>query len=328
LDDFAEGIGELLSYLTTVKGYTCIKYVSIVNEPPGGTWGYWWSYGKETGSVTPAWKRVKDELLKRELDVKLSAPDWTDLPPFNPNNIDFDKYVDAYDIHSYNGIGEEGEEILRAWSKWAHDKNKPFFLTEIGNMPLGWGKDDPGPASFDAALANAEDILRGLNSGVDAFNRWSFTNRGDLDGQWQLIRTWDRENQMYLDDIQPEPEAYYGYAILTRFISKYAQVLGFDKSGYSKELVMAAVKNSDGSRNIILLNKSGEEMEVEIELFNGNHKPLFLYQVNKEIIGSKSEPLSPIPVNSNSAKITLLLPARSISNLSEIELKGDDNGII
>jgi hypothetical protein len=37
-----------------------------------------------------------------------------------------------------------------------------------------------------------------MEAGVSAFNRWSFTNRGDLDGQWQLIRTWDMENKKYL----------------------------------------------------------------------------------------------------------------------------------
>jgi len=35
--------------------------------------------------------------------------------------------------------------------------------------------------------------VRGINAGVDGFNRWSFINRGDLDGQWQLLRTWQSE---------------------------------------------------------------------------------------------------------------------------------------
>jgi hypothetical protein len=32
-------------------------------------------------------------------------------------------------------------------------------------------------------------VVRGINAGVYGFNRWSFTNRGDLDGQWRSIKT-------------------------------------------------------------------------------------------------------------------------------------------
>ena len=56
-----------------------------------------------------------------------------------------------------------------------------------------------------------------MNMGADAFNRWSFVNRGDLDGQWQLIHTWDREKKQYLKKIEPEPAAYYGFAMLITF---------------------------------------------------------------------------------------------------------------
>ncbi|GAB1454467.1 hypothetical protein MASR2M47_45230 [Draconibacterium sp.] len=36
LDDFADGIATLLEYLTETKGFTCIKYFCMTNEPPGG----------------------------------------------------------------------------------------------------------------------------------------------------------------------------------------------------------------------------------------------------------------------------------------------------
>jgi hypothetical protein len=82
----------------------------------------------------------------------------------------------------------------------AHSQNKPFFLTEYGNMDLGWGTDDPAPKSFEAALSNANDVIRTLRAGADGVNRWSFTNRGDLDGQWQMIQTFNRDNLTYLWD--------------------------------------------------------------------------------------------------------------------------------
>jgi hypothetical protein len=50
----------------------------------------------------------------------------------------------------------EGEANLQKWADWAHAQGKPFFLTEYGNMQLGWGGDDPNPKSFDS---NASDVI-------------------------------------------------------------------------------------------------------------------------------------------------------------------------
>jgi len=58
-------------------------------------------------------------------------------------------------------------------------------------MSLGFHDANPAPKSFKASLSNASDIFMGMNLGVDAFNRCSFTNRGDIDGQWQLVKTYN-----------------------------------------------------------------------------------------------------------------------------------------
>jgi len=80
LDDFAEGLGRLVEHLVKVKKYTCIKWLCITNEPPGGTWGSWWSMGDKGAPLTPALKAVKKVLEEKNLNVGLSGPDWTDLP--------------------------------------------------------------------------------------------------------------------------------------------------------------------------------------------------------------------------------------------------------
>ena len=100
LDDFASGIRELLSHLLHEKQYTCIKYFSITNEPPGGTWGYWWSYGQGSGTITNALRTVREYLDAAGIRLPLSGPDWTSLPPLDPKQIDFDRFIGAYDIHS------------------------------------------------------------------------------------------------------------------------------------------------------------------------------------------------------------------------------------
>jgi len=331
LEDFAEGISELLVYLTRVKGYTCIKYFSIANEPPGGPWGYWWSNGPADDPVTPAWKRVNEEFTNKGIDIPLSAPGWTSLPSFDSTKIDFDAYVGAYDIHSYWGVGDAGESILHDWATWAHSREKPFFISEIGNMNLGWGEDNPGPKSFEAAISNAEDIIRGLNLGVDAFNRWSFTNRGNMDGQWQLIKTYDTGNHDYLQEIVPENEAYYGFGIVTRFLSKYATVVEMHSecSSDSLKLFTTALKNPDGGLVLYLLNRSAESVRVILNIQGKTGSDnLYLYQVTKEKIMSELSPLSSDLLESDKGNYKFLLPPGSISTITDFLLNVQDRGII
>lgn len=252
VDDFAGGIGRLLEHLLKVKKYSCIKWLCITNEPPGGTWGSWWSMGAQAAPLTPALKRVRAVIDEKNLNVGLSGPDWTDLPPFDAKKIDFDDYIGAYDIHSYQGIDEDKQKTVEAWSRWAREHDKPLFLSEIGDMRIGWKDTNPGPKSFEAALSNAESILRGMEAGAGAFNRWSFTNRGDLDGQWQLIRTWDIEKKEYLRAVVVEPVAFYGYGILTRFNAKHSQVLETRVSD-NADVLCQTLKSPSGLLTVYML---------------------------------------------------------------------------
>jgi hypothetical protein len=330
LDDFAAGITGLLDRLLHKKKYTCIKYLSIANEPPGGTWGYWWSFGQGSGTITPALKKVREYLDAAGVKIPLSGPDWTSLPPLDPGKIDFDESIGAYDIHSYSGIDANGEKILRKWIRWAHSRNKPFYLTEFGNMNLGWGGDNPGPKSFEAALSNASDILCCLNEGADGMNRWSFINRGDIDGQWQLIQTWDREKKKYLKKIQPENSAYFSFAIMSRYMGKYAAVIRSSVDPVSAEIQAAAVKNRTGDLSVFLLHKGEQSRRVSVDM-NGHNaeSKLYLYQVSQKTVFDKAFRLEPIEIKpEKGGRRSIKLPEKSISVLTNYYLTSTDSGII
>ena len=317
VEDFAEGFATMVEHLTVTKKYSCIKWVCITNEPPGGSWGSWWSMGETNPPVTPAWKAVRMALDRKNLNVILSGPDWTDLPVFDASKIDFDEYIGAYDIHSYQGIDEEKQKIVKDWADWAKQHNKPMFLSEIGDMRLGWKDTNPGPKSFAAALSNAESVLRGLNVGVSGFNRWSFTNRGDLDGQWQLIRTWDFENQKYYDNVEIEPVAYYGYGILIRFMPKQGSVV-FTDTIANKSVLSQTVKSDDGIVTTYILNKSDSLLNITIKYSGMGENTLYLYRVTESEVsgpGYRMDPLKELEIKDGKL-IELELPAKSISALS------------
>jgi hypothetical protein len=317
LEDFAEGIATLVEHLTVTKKYSCIKWVCMTNEPPGGSWGSWWSMGETNPPVTPAWREVRKALDRRNLAIPISGPDWTDLPVFDAAKIDFDEYIGAYDIHSYQGIDAEKQKIVEDWVKWAREHNKPLFLSEIGDMRLGWKDSNPGPKSFATALSNAESVLRGLSAGVSAFNRWSFTNRGDLDGQFQLIRTWDIENKKYYDKIEVEPEAFYGYGIITRFMAKHSSVVSTEAIA-NPAILSQTLKSDDGRLTTYILNKSDSAQVVRIMITGVEKQKLYQYRVTEQEVtvpGFRMDPLKEIDLRDGKV-IVLDLPAKSISTLT------------
>ncbi len=328
LGDFADGIATLIEFLTNSKGYSCIKYFCMTNEPPGGPWGYWWDYGDETGSINDAWKRLKEEFDTRGITIPVSGPDWTSMPPFEEDKLTFAPYLGSFDIHSYDGVTGEGEANLKKWADWAHAQNKPFFMTEFGNMKLGWGTDNPAPKSFEAALSDANDVMRAFRAGVDGVNRWSFTNRGDLDGQWQLIQTFDRETKTYLNKIKPENEAYYGFGIISRFLSKYSSVVSCTTNQPDSILMAVALLSPTGELSVVILNNDEKEHIVKLSISKLPEKILHLYQVTKELVIKPGFELNEIQSFSSSDSREVVIPPRSLSTISSYSLINSDKGII
>ena len=334
LDAFAEGMAGLVTHLTKSRHYTCIKWFCITNEPPGGTWGYWWATGSHPSvGLTPALKAVRQAFDRKSLSIPISAPDWTDLPPFDASKLDFDPFVGAYDIHSYQGVDKARQEMLARWANHAHGHGKPFFLSEMGNMKLGWGESNPGPKTFAASLSNAESIVRGLGAGVDGFNRWSYTNRGDLDGQWQLVQTWDREKKRYLDRVAPESAAYYGYGIISRLIAKHSQVLRVTaKAGPGTDpdrTLAVALQAPDGNLTLILLNLGKKPSAVRIHVV-GTPRSLSKYQVTGSRVedpGFRLRPESDHGFGDGVAAVEESLPAESITVFSSFRLEPEAPGI-
>ncbi len=335
--DFADGLANLADYLINKKGFKCIKWLCIVNEPPGGTWGYWWGNGSEPCvPLGSAFKAVREALDQRGLSLPVSGPDWTDLPPFDSAKLEFDPYLGAYDIHSYQGVNAKAQETLAAWANWAHSHGKPFFLSEMGNMQLGWGGKNPGPRTYEAVLSNAETIIRGLRAGVDGFNRWSFTNRGDLDGQWQLVRTWDIEKKTYYSEVTPEPVPYCGYGMMTRFLPKHSSRLHdeVETNGVAEagNLLTASLKTPGKNITTYLLNLGNKPVEVAAQYAN-LEKPLKIqvYQVTKETLSKtdfRMEPAKNILLTGRESGLKEILPPRSLTIFTSYALRHSDDGMI
>jgi hypothetical protein len=179
---------------------------------------------------------------------------------------DPDPHIEAYCMHHYHShfdwdtcsssiesqpMSYTVDEQITPYAKHAHDRGKPFLITELGMFHYGWGRGDPaGVARHDNVLLETEFIMRGVRCGADSVLRWAWLNPGNQDGWWQFINTADGSDSAV-------ENTYRGYGTLMRFISERAEVLQCDMMAYPGRPVTVhalAVKNLDGTRTTFLVN--------------------------------------------------------------------------
>lgn len=290
MDDFAEGLATMVEHLVKTKGYTCIKWLCITNEP-GGPSSWWIKPPKEQIPLREGLEAVRKALDEKGVTVPLTGPDWAWLPPQGHKKVDFHNVVGAYEVHGWftqfdwrkGGFYRMSEARMRIadWVKMAHGRGKPFFLSELGTTHHGWRATDLGPGNHESSIQNAELIVRCLNVGVDGFNRWSFTNRGNLDGQFQLIDTWDRKNNKLLEHFTPHQNAYSVYGLLSRFTAKYCTTLGCEVKGGAvdglQRVFAAALRSPRGNLTLAVVNDAPSRWQMTFEV-SGLRQPIRLYR--------------------------------------------------
>ncbi len=343
-ESFADGLAAFLKHLVTKKHYTCIRWLCINNEP-GYDWSWWQRPPNEPMPLRKGLAAVRRALDREGIRVPLSGPDWTDLPELKPEKIDFDEFIGAYDLHSYYagfdwhpGGGYTmavAEQRLAAWRKWSAERGKPLFLSELGTMIYGWRGSDPGPSTWEAAIKDAELVVRALNLGVDGFNRWSFVNRGDLDGVWQMIDTWDPARKTLRKTIAPRPNAYFAYGLISRLAAKHSSVLAGERRGGeldgTNRVFAAGLKSPKGALTWIVINDAPRPWQAEFSLKGNQGLVLYKYQVTSE---QKNQPdlqinsLRTIPISGAAASFTDSLPPMSLTIFSTWKLRHSARGIV
>jgi len=164
---------------------------------------------------------------------------------------------------------------------------------------------------------------------VDGYIRWSFANRGDLDGQWQMVRTFNPANWTFLERVTPEPIPYYSYGILTRFLAMHSSVL--EIRGGDSRAVAAAVRSPKGNLTIYVLNKSDKAEPVVLRITDlTGHPSLHKYQVTEATTGKADYTMAPLeayPIQNAQGTISESLPPRSISAYTTYCLNPNDPGV-
>ena len=335
-----------MEHLVKQRGYTCIKYLCINNEPGAG-FSWWNAPPNRPLSIKPGLEAVRKALDRRGLKgLPLSGPDYTNggFPVTYPAGVDFLPILGAYDFHDYDadfdfrahGHITQQERNAALWTRQAHAEGKPLFLSEFGTMAYGWVPDMPGPSCPQAALAGAEFVVRMLECGVDGMNRWSFLNRGDLDGQWQLVDTWDRKTKRLLKEFTPHADSYFCLGLLPRFIAKHSTVLGSRVNGGRidpwQRVFAVALRSPGGDLTVAVVNDASRGYDLELAV-DGLAKSarFYRYRYDETCHGKadlRIDPQKEFSLGPHEKTLRDALPPSSLTIFSTFKLAHDDPGVI
>jgi len=352
LDVFAENWVILLRELVERRGFSCIRWVNLVNEPNH----YWWLLPPDNGGsqdrarqiayLALALQKVRAAVQAAGLPVRIMGPDFTDLPliaklqsePWWPHvdDVDFHSYCSCFDWEDPQTLpaagayrmGERLQATLENYRAETRSAGKGLFLTEFGTQTYGYKADDPAPGGFKASLKDTELMIRALNIGVDGVNHWSFTNRGDMDGQWQLVETWDRKWKVWLGEAMAHQDSYYVLGLATRHVPKHAlvfatRVTGANAHGCQRVWAAAVRSPKDSGLTILIVNDADGPWDTRLHL-PGSTRNLMKLGSRQ---GSAPEAVlqyEPVPVKQGVAGFTL--PAFSLTILTDTPLAPDAPG--
>lgn len=171
---------DLLDYLVKEKGFTCIKYFTLNNEPNAG----FFTVERGTFAAFETIHRLLHEELKtRDLDIALVGSDDAGNYHFFAECIESDTVRDSVGIFSSHIYPEEYElnrtEVARLFQARIDlieraSPGKDLMIGEFGFAAAGGqgiAANDP-MKTYDYALYSTDFILDGLGRGITGFTLW------------------------------------------------------------------------------------------------------------------------------------------------------------
>jgi len=202
-DDWLENATDFLSYLVKTKGYNCIKYYNMVNEPNGD-----WSTIDGNYSL---WKNLIDSTFRKMTSkgiadaVQIIGPDiaiWDNNTTdwITNTNFDLGNKVGAYDIHTYpdqDEVRDGSYSDMTAAYKGAAPAAKVMLMTELGfkyasSSELGTeneSREDADPYASDDSNMFIYDSFYGIDM-ADAIIQ-------NMRAGYAGVLVWDMDDAMY-----------------------------------------------------------------------------------------------------------------------------------
>ncbi|MCD8193022.1 MAG: hypothetical protein LUD74_00415 [Tannerellaceae bacterium] len=284
---------EYLNYLVNTKGYTCIRYYNMINEPNGD-----WS---ATNTSYPLWAEAIRSMYQEMKQLKLTGkvglvgPDaaiwdttetwWVDSCALGLND-----QIALYDIHTYPSKitvnSNEFTPIIDAYRQKVPEGKKivmgeigfkfvepadPLYLQEnirrTQATPYA-STDDSQMFVYDYMYGTdmADALFQTVNSGYSGSVVWMLDDAMHSKESPEKLKVWGFWNILGEEYFGAEQEKvrpwYYAWSLLTRYMPAGANVWETTVSG--NPAIKAIAVEQAGKYMLAVVNVSGESKEIRL----------------------------------------------------------------
>lgn len=297
---YAEVIGTYLDYLINRKGFTCIKYFGLVNEP-----------NYEVGNFE-RWRTGAENLFQvfkdKELDkkVKFIGPGQSNDNEWFFNTVDEARYMfDVYDVHMYawkdrtaKGSVQTDLTLLWNYAKSIDPKasKKLYFVTEAGMRDGQSAAISTQINTFYYGVFMTDFAIQAVHSGANTVLAWMLDDNSHPDFQWGMWT--DKKNGMKL---RPW---FYSWSLLTKLFPAGSDVYRIrSRSINLRALGTKIIKNGNVNWSFAVVNINSAPIKVLLRVDNEgeyNFKQ-YVYTENEMRIDGNG---FPVPVNNLSKNLS------------------------
>lgn len=342
-------ICDLLEHLYA-KGYSCIVYYNLLNEPNS----------KSSGCADfPRWKAaaaaLNAEFLKRGLakKIQLAGPDITFLPRdgywIDQSVLQCPKEIAAYDFHYYAPIADVESGFIEkfCWQKRDYinrydpqGKSKPFFMGEIGLsggpvQPQGGSDSQPHIYEHNYGIWMADFNIQCARAGMAGTIAWDLDDamhiNKDKDSKWPdvtktLFKKWGFWNSLAKEIGHPEDMNlrpwYYTWSLMSRFFQAGSCIVKSIQPE-TPGLRTLAGTDLDGDFTVALVNDSDKPQRIHLVIPERKTKQKILeydYFPEAKQVDSKGfpNPQKKLTVEDFHKGLLLDLPGRSFVLLTSV----------
>lgn len=304
---------QYLDFLVNKKGFTCIKYYNMINEPNG-----FWSAADENYQLWENATRyfsLELKTLKLEQKVSLMGPDiaiWkADKVEWISRSVkSLDGVIGVYDIHTYPSKitvnSGEYSNILKAYKDAVPD-NKPIVMGEIGlkfvekqdealmNENIERAKVKPYASVEDSQMFvydyvygsdMADALIQTINMGYSGSIAWMLDDAMHAREQKNKLKVWGFWNILgdeYFGSKEEEVRPwFYSWSLLTKYMPSGCQVHKVSVNGNPN--IKAISISKEGKNMIAVVNVSSKEARINLtskELPVLNNIKKFIYAKGK-----------------------------------------------
>lgn len=285
---------ETVDYLIRKKGYSCIRYYNLINEPNG----YWAATNKSYTLWASSVRQFYQDMEKLGLsgEVGIVGPDiaiWNQSETWWVDScaVQLDKEIELYDIHIYPSkiTVNSGEfaKIISAYEK-SVPKGKKIVMGEIGfkfvedadslflKENIRRAKAKPHASTEDSQMFvydymygtdMADALIQTMNAGFSGSVAWMLDDAMHSNEAPDKLKIWGFWNIFGEEYFGAEEENvrpwYYAWSLLTRYMPAGSRIYKTEITGESA--VKVAVAGKEDKYMIALVNVSRSPQTVKMK---------------------------------------------------------------